>query len=250
MPVAMTGELTKTEKPVRAPLGMRRMIFFLTAAFGFVLSCAAHAHDIPNDVRVHAYLKPSGRELQLLVRVPLTAMREVDFPRRGPGYLDLARADAALREAAALWIADNIEIYEDDTRLAYPRVAAAKVSLPSDKSFASYADALAHVMGPRLPETLDLYWNQGLLDVLLVYPDTGGRRAFSIHPRLARLGLQVVTALQFMPPGGATRAFELHGDPVSSGSIPAGARQRCASSSRVSSTSSKEPITCCSSCAW
>src|SRR5262249_58413574 len=30
--------------------------------------------------------------LELLIRVPLAAMIEVDFPTRGPGYLDLARA--------------------------------------------------------------------------------------------------------------------------------------------------------------
>jgi hypothetical protein len=91
-------------------------------------------------------------------------------------------------------------------------VAAARVSLPSDKSFASYQQALAHVTGPRLPDNLELYWNQGLLDVLLEYPIRSERSDFSIHPRLARLGLQVVTALQFLPPGGAARAFEFHGD--------------------------------------
>jgi hypothetical protein len=82
------------------------------------LSClapwAARAHDIPNDVKVQMFVKPSGDRLQLIARVPLSAMREVDVPRRGPGYLDLARADAALRTAATLWIADNIEVYEGE----------------------------------------------------------------------------------------------------------------------------------------
>jgi hypothetical protein len=173
----------------------------------------ALAHDIPNDVRLQAFLKPAGRQLQLLLRVPLVAMQEVDFPRRGPGYLDLARADAALRTAANQWLADNISVYEDDQRLAYPRLVEARVSLPSDKSFADYAKALAHVTGPRLPDTLDLYWNQGLLDVLFEFPIQSDRAAFSIQPRFARLGLQVVTTLLFMPPAGAARAFEFHGNP-------------------------------------
>ena len=184
--------------------------------FAAVLICAlgrpAAAHDIPNDVKVQAFVRPSGQQLHLLVRVPLAAMREVDFPKRGPGYLDLARAEAALRNAATLWIADNIELYEGDARLAYPRVVDARVSLPSDKSFASYEEALAHVTGPRLPDDLELYWNQGLLDVLLDYRIQSERSDFSIRPRLARLGLQVVTALQFLPPGGAARALEFHGD--------------------------------------
>jgi hypothetical protein len=145
--------------------------------------------------------------------VPLIAMQEVDFPRRGPGYLDLAHADSALRTAATQWLADNIDLYEDDSRLAYPSVVKVRVSLPSDKSFATYDEAIAHVAVAPLPNDMDLYWNQGLLDVLLAYPIRSDASGFSINPRLARLGLQTVTALQFMPPGTASRAFELHGNP-------------------------------------
>ncbi len=175
------------------------------------VTCAAH--EIPSDVRVQAFVKPEGRTLQLLMRVPLTAMREVDIPKRGPGFLDLARADAALRNAANLWLADNIDIYEGATKLAYPRVIDARVSLPSDKSFASFADARAHLAGPRLPEKMELFWNQGLLDVLFEYPIQSDAGPFSIQPRLERLGLRVAVALYFLPPGGAERAFEFHGDP-------------------------------------
>jgi len=192
---------------------MRRMITALAAALIWVLPGDASAHDIPNAVKVQAFVKPSGQRLQLLVRVPLAAMREVDFPRRGPGYLDLARADASLRNAATLWISDNIELYEGEVRLNDPRLVEVRVSLPSDKSFGSYEDALAHVTGPRLPNHLELFWNQGLLDALFEYPIHAEGSDFSIHPRLARLGLQVLTALRFLPPGGATRAFEFHGDP-------------------------------------
>jgi len=171
------------------------------------------AHEIPKDVRVQAFVRPAGQQLQLLVRVPLAAMNEVDFPRRGPGYLDLAHAEPALRHAASLWIADNIALYEGEHRLNDSRIADVRVSLPSDKSFASYEDALAHVAGPRLPENMDLYWSQQLLDVLFEYAIVSDRSAFSIEPRFARLGLRVVTALQFIPPTGASRAFELHGNP-------------------------------------
>jgi len=145
--------------------------------------------------------------------VPLKAMREVDYPRRGAGLLDLARADAALRNAAALWIADNVELYENDTRLGPPRLVDARVSLESDKSFASYEQALAHVTGPRLPSSMELYWEQGLLDVLFDYPIGSDRSDFSIRPRLERLGLRTQVVLRFLPPAGVVRAFDLHGDP-------------------------------------
>ena len=193
--------------------GARHAANALVAAWLLALACMAPAHEIPNDVKVQAFVKPDGQRLQLLVRVPLTAMREVDIPKRGPGYLDLARADAALRNAANLWIADNVDLYEGETRLDYPRVVEARVSLPSDKSFASFAEARAHVAGPRLPEKLEMFWNQGLLDVLFEYPIQSEGAAFSIHPRLERLGLRVAISLRFLPPGGAERAYEFHGDP-------------------------------------
>ena len=41
----------------------------------------------------------------MLVRVPLGAMRDVEFPLRGDGFLDLSRAGQTLRDAALLWLA-------------------------------------------------------------------------------------------------------------------------------------------------
>ena len=42
--------------------------------------------------------------------LPLAAMVEVDFPTRGPGYLDISRADDALRNAIKLHLIDNITV--------------------------------------------------------------------------------------------------------------------------------------------
>ena len=69
---------------------------------------ARRAHDIPTDVKINAFVRPAGHQLEFLIRVPLAAMSEVEFPTRGPGYLDLARADEALRNATRLWLIDNI----------------------------------------------------------------------------------------------------------------------------------------------
>jgi hypothetical protein len=87
------------------------------------------------------------------------------------------------------------------------------VSLESDKSFASYEQAFAHVTGPPLPNTMELYWEQGLLDVLFDYPIDADRSDFSIRPRLERLGLRTTVVLRFLPAAGIVRAFEFHGDP-------------------------------------
>ena len=194
-------------------LAALRLIVSPVAALMLVLSPSAAAHDIPNDVTVNAFVKPEGGRLRLLARVPLKAMRDVDVPRRSGGYLDLARVDAALRNAATLWLSDNIELYEGGARLASARVVETRVSLESDLSFRSYEEALAHLTGPRLPNGMQLFWEQGLLDVLFEYPVGSERAEFSIRPKLDRLGSKVRVALRFLPPGGEARAFEFSGDP-------------------------------------
>jgi hypothetical protein len=137
----------------------------------------------------------------------------VDFPKRGPGYLDLARADVSLRDAAKLWISDAIQLYESDRRLTDPSIIETRVSLESDRSFASYEEALSRVTGEKLPIDTDLYWNQAMLDVLFEYPIRSDTADFSIQQGFARMGLRVVTVLRFLPPGGAVRPFEFTGDP-------------------------------------
>jgi hypothetical protein len=172
------------------------------------------AHEIPNEVTVQTFLKPEGRRMMLLVRAPLSAMRDMDVPRRAGGYLDLARVDPVLRDAAALWISDYVRLYEGDRQLGQPHVVAARVSLPSDRSFQrSYREALAHVTGAGLPHETEIYWEQGLLDVAFAYPIESDRSEFAISPGLTRLGLRVNVVLRFLLPGGSERVFDLHGDP-------------------------------------
>ena len=181
----------------------------LTVMFLLALPYAALAHDIPNDLTIQAFLKPEGERLHLLVRVPLKGLRDVVFPERGPGYLDLARVGPLLPDASTLWISDFIELYEGDTRLGKPRVLETRISLESDKSFVSYEAALAHVTGARLPAATDVYWNQTLLDVLFEYPIHSDRSRFSINSDgWSRLALHVVTVLRFLPSSGVVRAFE------------------------------------------
>lgn len=173
----------------------------------------ATAHNLPNDVTVQVFFRPEGNHLRLLVRVPLQAMRDVEFPQRGPGYLDLERVDGFLPDAVNLWISGALDVYEDDARLPKPLVVESRVSLLSDPSFATYDAALAHIRGPKLTNATSVVWDQVLLDTMLEYPIHSDRARFSIHSELARLGLRTVTVLRFLPPGGVIRAFEFTGDP-------------------------------------
>ena len=180
-----------------------------------IVACVARlsAHDIPVSVLVQAFVRPQADHLRLLVRVPLASMRDVQFPLRADGLLDMTRANGALDEAATLWLAREITIYEEDVSVGPARVTAVRVSLPSDRSFVTYDTALAHVMGPSLPAQTTLDPGQAMLDVLLEYPIHSDRARFAIRPALGRLGVHVVTVLRYQPPAGAERAFELTGDP-------------------------------------
>ena len=194
---------------------MRKSRILALAICALLPAVSAPAHDIPNDVTVQVFVKPAGRQVQLLVRAPLKAMRDVEFPLRGPDRLDLARTDTfdtLLRDAATVWLVNNIDLHEGDTALGGGRIASVRASLPADKSFATFDEALAHVTGPRLPADTELFWSQGLIDVLIEYPIQSDRSDFSIDPRFARLGQRTVTVLRFLPPGGAVRAFEYPGD--------------------------------------
>jgi hypothetical protein len=180
-------------------------------------SALIRAHDIPNDVTVQTFFKPDGNRLRLLVRVPLAAMRDMDYPKprattRGD-LMDLGRAESTLRDASTLWLSDFIDVFENGERLGKPQVVAVRASLPSDRSFRSYEDALAHVTGRPLPADTEFVWAQGLLDVLFEYPIQSDRSRFALEPRLARLGIRTLTVLRFLPPGGAVRGFEFYGDP-------------------------------------
>src|SRR5439155_13541697 len=103
--------------------------------------------------------------------------------------------------------------YEGDVKLTTPRFAAVRVSLPSDKSFESYASALAHVQGPPLPIDTEVVWNQGFFDALLVYNITSERSRFALHPYLSALAPRVVSVVHFLLPNGSVRNFALNNDP-------------------------------------
>src|SRR5262245_60425256 len=164
---------------------MSRRVAVLALCLLAVLSATPRAHEIPNEVTVRTFLKPEGHKLIFLVRAPLKAMREMDVPRREGGFVDLERVDPVLRDAAMQWIADFVKLYEDGRPLPKGEVAAARISIPGDRSFDSYEQALADITaGRRLPLDTDLRWEEGLLDVEFEYPIQSEQARFSISPGL------------------------------------------------------------------
>lgn len=174
---------------------------------------SAPPHDIPADVVVRTFVKAEDGFLWLVLRVPLTSMRDVEFPVRGPGYVEIDEAGALLADQAKIWIADYVALFEESTRLPTPTVVAARISLPSDPSFAAYDRALAHIRAPPIPAGTDLMLEQAMLDVILRTPVASHESRFSIDPAWAHLGLRTTTVLRFITPAGAERVFQYTGNP-------------------------------------
>jgi hypothetical protein len=171
------------------------------------------AHEIPNRVTVIAFVKAEPGRLRVLLRAPLETMRDMTWPAKGLGYLDLVRAAPVAREAAEQWIAAYVEVMEGGERLGNGRIVGTRISLPSDRAFAGYETALARVLGAPLDSATEVPWNQTAIDVVLEYPITSEQSNFSIRPRLAHLGVRTTTVLRYIAPSGAERAYQYVGDP-------------------------------------
>ena len=206
---------TRTPNRVILPLHRcTRPASIALAALGLLVTWSpVAAHEIPSRVTVLAFVKPEPGHLRVLLRVPLESMRDVDFPLRGPGYLDIERSEQLLRQAARVWLAASLSLYEEDRPLSDARIVATRISLPSDRSFASYDSALAHITRSPRDTTTALFWKQALLDVAIDYPIASAASRFSLDPALARLGVRTTTVLRYATPNGTERAYEYVGDP-------------------------------------
>lgn len=171
------------------------------------------AHDIPSRVTVYAFVKPEGNQLTALLRVPMEAFSEISFPLRGPGYLQFSEAEFALNDAARVYITESVHFYENGVQLTEKQLEAARVSLPSSRSFTTYDDALENILSPDLDDSVDLFWRQGVLDVMVTYPIESDESEFSVNPEIGTLSNQTTTVLRFLVPGGAERVFNYLGNP-------------------------------------
>ena len=173
-------------------------------------SLPAAAHDIPDRISMHAFAKPEGTRLHLLVRVPLTLLLNINLPKRGPGYLDLAHVDGPLATAAEA-VARDFEVRADGVRLEHVRVVG-RISPSSDRAFESYDRALALIEGPKLPENTDVFWNQGFFDVHLEYPIESDLAEFTLAVHTGQgLGNRLVVDVHFLPPDGGERIYVVNG---------------------------------------
>lgn len=161
----------------------RRGLLAVVGLLALTAAARPRAHDIPRDVVVHAVVRPEGQRLRVTLRVPVEALRDIPLPRRPDHALDITAAEPLLRDGVTQWLLPDLELREEGTRLDTPAIAGLSVSSRED------------------------------LDVALDYAIQSDSSRFAIRPGFERLGVRVITALRFEPPGGVVRAFELRGDP-------------------------------------
>ena len=195
---------------MKPPRIYRRVLLLLLI---LVSTASIAGHEIPADITAHVFIKPDGERLRLLIRLPLRAMRDVNFPTVGPGYLAIDEAAPMLKDAALLWVAPNIQVREEGRGIDGQQLVRSRVSLPSDRSFISFDEAMAHIEGPGLPATERLPWDSAMLDMLFEYPIQSDRSHFAVRLDFVRLASQVTTAVRFVQPEGDVRALEYAGDP-------------------------------------
>ncbi|MBI3792796.1 MAG: HupE/UreJ family protein [Gemmatimonadetes bacterium] len=170
------------------------------------------AHEIPRSVVAVAYVKPEATRVRILVRIPLEAIRDIDFAERAPGVMDIAKAMPQLDGAARTWIADDLAILQDGQRVNGPAVIAVRLATPNDRAFATWADAEAQLAAPPLPDSTAMPWQRAWLDVALEAPVTAEARRLSIRPAFARLGQRTTTVLHVIGADGSDRSLLYEGD--------------------------------------
>ena len=175
-----------------------------------LLACAAmwaqiaSAHEFKLDAVVNAFVKIEPREAELVVRAPLYLFREVKFPVSGAEIAVDKSAPAIQRALKA--IEQSITLFEDGKPLA-PSHATGRLSLPSDRSFASYEEATRHVSEPLEPGT-QIYIDQGYVDARITYPIGSPSAVFAIRTTAGSgFGDGLKFALRYLPLDGDSRAM-------------------------------------------
>jgi len=159
------------------------------------------------------FVKHTPSEVLVLTRMPMEAASEIQFPLRGPGFLDFANANDAIEDAAEIYVRDNLRLLVDGAARPAGIVRHARVALPSDRSFSEYETALATVQSPPLDNAVELYWKQGWLDSLIAFPGAPNNAKLSIETTLSRVSQETHTVLHYLSPNGPERVFDYIGDP-------------------------------------
>ncbi|MGE3617423.1 MAG: HupE/UreJ family protein [Gemmatimonadales bacterium] len=170
-------------------------------------------HEIPRHVTIRAFVRPEGTRLVLVVRAPVEALRDIDFPLKGGEMLDLGAAGPLAVQGVHQWLGDYLAGYENGLRLPDPELTALRISLPADGAFQSLEAAVAHLGEPPLDTTVAIPWRQAVVDARFEFPIASAESRFSLDAAWSHLGIETLTVLAFTPADGPERVFQYLGNP-------------------------------------
>ena len=164
----------------------------------------AHAHEFKLDALISSFVKVEEGRVHLLVRAPLYLFKAARFPTKG-NEVDVANASEAIARALAAYEHDLV--LSADGRPLKAGSAVGRLSLPSDRSFESYEQAVAHVHTAADPSA-GIVIDQGYVDAHFVYALSDPQALLSVRSTAApEFGAQLKLALRYLPASGDSRAL-------------------------------------------
>src|SRR5439155_14731437 len=128
-------------------MGLRRLrlcVVFVAALAGMCASIA-RAHEFKLDAVINAFITVEPGEAQLVARAPLYLFKSAKFPVKNV-EIDVLQSGPAVERALAS-LQQDLVLFEDGRKLTASK-ASGRLSLPSDRSFQSYDQAVRHVSEP------------------------------------------------------------------------------------------------------
>jgi HupE / UreJ protein len=183
--------------------GLRIAVWSL---FAYAAACAqiVSAHEFKLDAVVNAFVKIEPGKAQLVIRAPLFLLKQVKFPVTG-AEIDVDKSAPAIERALSA-IRQDITLFEDGQPLVASH-ATGRLSLPSDRSFASYEQATSHVSEP-LERGTSIYIDQGYVDARITYSISSPSAVFAIRTTAGpEFGDALKLALRYMPLDEDSRAM-------------------------------------------
>jgi HupE / UreJ protein len=159
---------------------------------------SASGHEFIMESLMNAFVRIEPSEAHVVIRLPLHVIKSAKFPLSGR-EIDITGADAAIQRALAQ-LGREITIWETDHQLV-PSRAAGRLTLPSDRSFERYTDAINHIARPVTPGTT-IYADQGYLDAHLTYAISSPKSGFMIQTAVApELKNYLKLVIRYLPLG-------------------------------------------------
>jgi hypothetical protein len=164
------------------------------------------AHEFKLDTSINGFVKIDKDEAHLVIRAPLYLFKAVRFPIKGI-EVDIDKSGPALARALDA-IQKDVTIFENGRPLV-PRGGIARLTLPSDRSFESYEQAISHIGAPIEAGT-GIVIDQGYVDAHLSFPITSPDAEFAVRTTAApELGDILKFTVRYQPLRGDARAIVL-----------------------------------------